>query len=284
MTSDAIFEMITIDLDDPPAEDDVAVQDDILILDLAETPLTSQEAATPPEATADEFNTAAEDTAAEDTAAEDTTAEDTNSQETPLVATVVDQPTCLEVRLICDRIHQAIKTDQQTPVLVLLASESALPLAGAARRVVAGLVQSFGAKVLVVDLSAEKTLAQAIEIKTDGSHVTDSSLTKSPCGRILPTGCHGLFCWTADAPETRGDGRSAVKAIEGLRGEYRLIVAYADSSCLEAAESAVRISSGSVTLASLGQTRIKAAKKLRRRLKSWGASLLGSVLVQPDNA
>ena len=299
MTTEATFEMITIDLDDPPAEDDVAVQHDTLILDLAETPLPSQETATPPEAAAEEDNTTGDNTTGDNTTGdnttgdnttgdnttgEDTTAEDTTIEETPLVATVVDQPTCLEVRPICDRIHQAVKTDQQTPVLVLLAAEPAVQLAGAARRVAAGLVQSFGAKVLVLDLSAEKTLARAIDIRTDGSHETDSSLTKSPGGRILPTGCHGLFCWTADAAETRGDGRLAAKAIEALRDEYRLIVAYADPSCLEAAEGAVRISSGCVTLAGLGQTHIKAAKKLRRHLRSWGALLLGSVLVEPDSA
>jgi hypothetical protein len=282
MTTNATFEMITIDLDDPPAEDDVAERNGTRIrelLDLAETPVTSQEAATPPEAAADESNRSGDKPIGEDA-----TREDATSKETPLAATVVDQPTCLEVRPICDRIHQTVKTDQQTPVLVLLAAEPALPLINGTRRIAAGLVQSFGAKVLVVDLSAEKTLAQAIDIKTDGSHVTACTPTKSPSGRILATECHGLFCWTADTPDTRGDGRSAVRAIEGLRGEYGLIVAYADPSCVDAAERAVRISSGCVTLASLGQTRIKGAKKLRRRLKSWGASMLGSVLVEPHSA
>ncbi|NIP85554.1 MAG: hypothetical protein GTO03_08310, partial [Planctomycetales bacterium] len=225
MTHDTAFEMITIDLDDAPVEDPEQVSEAHPVGEATgpvraeagrpEDPQAGEERADRPEAAGPSWNrgpTGAEAVAAEEAAWQ---AGSVAAERPPLVGGVAPQPVDRDVVDACDRIHQAVFSDQETPLLVFLAAERGPGLAEAARRVAAALVGNFGPPVLLLDFSSEKELTRTFPHHTADQPVSESIHPAGGIGPIAATASTGLYLGTADARAKTADCGQAA-AIEGL--------------------------------------------------------------------
>ncbi|MGB6043569.1 MAG: hypothetical protein WBF93_10475 [Pirellulales bacterium] len=192
-----------------------------------------------------------------------------------------------KVRQICVRLHDAASGLPTNPMLAFIAADPSLRTTSGVRQVVVNLVDRFGDPVLLVDCSTSGLLA-----KTCLGDTVNGPSRSFPFGsgqaQILGTRYPGLLLWrTQDLDKTASDTQGAPvveQLVEQLLEEFKLVVLFADISSTHGTRKLIKMSRGCVVFFSVAATQVPVAKKLRRRLKSWGTSLYGSVLIGDEAA